>query len=636
MELLTTFYICIWNLKSTKKTTMTRMRWFTLCLNLLLTGAVWAQNVQIDKIEPPNWWVGMQWSSLQLMLYGDHLNGCTAHFEDERLQIRTITTLTNPHYAFVEVVIPPDLPPDVYTLIVENNGTETQVDYPIHQREKTDGRNRGFDQQDVIYLITPDRFANGEQANDQIAGLGDFDPTEAGKRHGGDLEGIIDHLDFLADLGVTALWLNPVLENNGPNSYHGYAATDLYRIDPRFGTNEDYRRLVVEAHQRGLKVIFDHVNNHIGINHPWMSDLPVPDWVNGSLADHLKEKHYLLSITDPYAAPNSVQLQKTFWFVDAMPDLNQRNPQLAQYLIQNTLWWMEYTGLDGIREDTYPYPDQAFLADWADAILTEYPMSNIVGEIWALQPAYIAQFQRKSHFARDFTTNLPTVMDFPLSEALRAYLRGEDRLRDVYDVLAQDFVYTDPTRIMTFLDNHDMTRAAYEARGHTDRLKQALTILLTTRGIPQLLYGTEIRMVGGESHIELRADYPGGFPGDQRSAFTEAGRTEAENDLFNFVRQLLHLRRQYPALTEGQLIHYPMNWNNDVYKYLRRHDQGDVLVLINGHDQEKKVDLRELEPILGGQFRVKNLLDDTNQTLNTGDGPTLPAYGLAVFAIEKD
>lgn len=591
-----------------------------LALMLVMTG-VSAQNaVRIDKIEPPNWWVGMEWSEVQLMLYGDHLDAITAHFDHDQLEIQAIHTVPNAHYAFIDVKIPADLPAGEYTLTVQRNGTESQVRLPIRQRKSDSMRHRGFDQGDVVYLLTPDRFANGNRNNDEIAGMGDFDPTEAGKRHGGDLQGIIDHLDFLADLGVTALWLNPVLENNGPNSYHGYAATDLYRIDARFGSNEDYRRLVEEAHKRGLKIIFDHVNNHIGINHPWMSDLPGPDWVNGSPEDHLRDKHYLLSITDPYAAPSSETLQKTFWFVDDMPDLNQQNPFLANYLIQNTLWWMEYTGLDGIREDTYPYPDQAFLADWAQAILTEYPNSNIVGEIWALQPTYIAQFQKESHFHRNFTTNLPTVMDFPLSEALRAYLRGEGRLRDVYDVLAQDFVYTDPSRLLTFIDNHDMTRGAYEARGNTARLKQVLSILLTTRGIPQLLYGTEINMVGGESHIELRADYPGGFPDDERNAFTEKGRTASENEIFNYLRQLLHLRQQYPAFSTGKLIHYPMNWNNNVYKYLRLHEEGNILVLVNGQGEAVDVDLSELEPLLGSEFRVKDLMNEQLLNLNIEEG----------------
>lgn len=614
------------------------IQWRILSFLLLYFAIIpaYGQDVRLDKVEPPNWWTGMQWSEVQLMLYGDQLSGCTARFEDDRLQVKAVHTLPNPHYAFVDVAIPNDLPAGNYTLIIGNNGTKARLDFPIHERSKDSSRHQGFSPKDVVYLLTPDRFANGDRENDDISGMGDFDPAEAGKRHGGDLQGIIDHLDFLVDLGITALWLNPVLENNGPNSYHGYAATDLYQVDARFGSNTDYRRLVDEAHKRGLKIIFDHVNNHIGINHPWISDLPSPDWINGSREDHLKEKHYLLSITDPYAAPNSEELQKTFWFVDDMPDLDQRNPFLSNYLIQNTIWWMEYTGLDGIREDTYPYPDQAFLASWAEAILKEYPSSNIVGEVWALQPTYIAQFQQKSYLPRDFETNLPTVMDFPLSEALRAYLRGDGRLRDVYDVLAQDFVYTNPDGLLTFIDNHDMTRAAYEAKGNTGRLKQALAILLTTRGIPQLLYGTEINMVGGESHIELRADYPGGFPDDQRNAFTESGRTDLENEIFNFLRQLLHLRQQHPALTEGELVHYPMNWNNDVYKYLRLHEKGNILVLINGQNEAREVDLSELTPLLGNRIKVLSLLDNEEFTLHLKEGLRMEKDGVLLFSILED
>lgn len=613
------------------------MKWLKSCVCLyLLLGSVLpgaAQTVRIDKIEPPNWWVGMQWSTVQLMLYGDHLDGCTARFRDERLQVKATHSLTNPHHLFVDVKIPADLPAGTYELILAKNGREITTNFTLQERHKGATRHQGFSSKDVVYLITPDRFANGNTANDNISGLGDFDPSQAGKRHGGDLQGIIDHLDYLADLGVTALWLNPILENNGQYSYHGYAATDLYRVDPRLGSNDDYRRLVAEAHRRGLKVIYDHVNNHIGINHAWLKDLPAQDWINGTAARHAVDKHYLLSITDPYAAENTVGLQKTFWFVDDMPDLDQRNPFLANYLIQNTLWWMEYTGLDGIREDTYPYPDQAFLASWAKAILDEYPASNIVGEIWALQPAYIAQFQTHSRLPRNFETNLPTAMDFPLCEALRSYLRGQGRLQNVYDVLAQDFLYTDPSHLLTFLDNHDMTRAIYEARENSARVKQALAILLTTRGIPQLLYGTEINMLGGESHVELRADFPGGFPGHSRTAFTAAGRTAAENDVFNYLRQLLQLRQQHPALTSGRLIHYPMNWNNNIYKYLRLLDDERILVLVNGEGQSVRADLSELQPELGPQVKLTNLLNGEKMDLTLSEGLTMEANGVLIFQI---
>ncbi len=574
-----------------------------LCCLLFVVPPAPAQPLTVDRVEPPNWWVEMRWNPVQLMLHGDNLHGLTARFDDARLRVTAVHTVPNASYAFVDVDVPEGLPPGTYTLEVTRGAERVHLAYPLLAREAGGSRHQGFGVDDVVYLITPDRFANGDPTNDRVPGLlDDFDPAQPGTRHGGDLRGITDHLDYLRDLGVTALWLNPVLENDSPNSYHGYQATDLYRIDPRFGTNEDYRRFVDAAHRRGLKVLFDHVNNHIGIRHPWIDNLPTPTWLNGTVADHLRGKHFKMAPTDPHADPATVEALRTFWFVDNMPDLNQRDPFLATYLIQNTLWWIEYAGLDGIREDTYPYADQDYLARWAAAILNEYPAFNIVGEIWEGAPAYIAQFQRKSYLPRTFETNLPAVMDFPLADALRAYLAGTGRLEGVYKIFAQDFLYTDPDNLFTFFDNHDMTRGIYVAGGDTRRVKQALTILLTARGIPQLLYGTEINMRGGASHVELRADFPGGFPGDARDAFTPEGRTDEENDVFDFLRHLLHLRRTHPALTHGRMIQYPPAflsrppYFSDVYRFVRLQEEETILVVVNGTDTAQEVDLTAVAP----------------------------------------
>lgn len=566
------------------------MRFYGLLLLCCLLRPVAAQPLTLDRIDPPSWWVGMRWNPVQLMLYGDSLHGLTARFDDDRLRVTAVHTVEHPGYAFLDVDVPADLPPGTYTLELRRGAERLTRPYVFAAREA--GGHQGFGPDDVVYLITPDRFANGDPANDRAPGvLDDFDPARPGTRHGGDLQGLIDHLDYLADLGVTALWLNPVLENDSPNSYHGYQATDLYRIDPRFGTNEDYRRFVAGAHRRGLRVLFDHVNNHIGLRHRWVADPPTPTWFNGTVADHRRNSHYKMAPTDPHADPASVEALRTFWFVDAMPDLNQRDPFLATYLIQNSLWWIEYAALDGFREDTYPYVDQDYLAYWAGALLDEYPAFNIVGEIWEDAPAYLALFQRESYLPRDFETNLPTVMDFPLAEALRAYLDGTGTLEGVYKVFAQDFLYTDPDHLLTFFDNHDMTRGIYVAGGDVRRVRQALALVLTARGIPQLLYGTEINMRGGASHVELRADFPGGFPGDERDAFTEAGRTGDEDAVFAYVRRLLHLRRAHPALRRGRMIQYPPPWRLDLYRYVRLTDDEAILVVLNGTDAEQAVDL---------------------------------------------
>lgn len=593
------------------------MRLLLLFVSMLPVAQVAGQRV--DRVEPPNWWVGMHLSTVQLMVYGEDLEGATARFDDPRLDVSAVQNLESPSYLFVDVSVPEDLAPGSYRLVVSKGEREAAVQWPVLERDGMP--HAGFSSNDVVYLVTPDRFANGDPSNDRVAGLAEgADRTRAGARHGGDLVGLVRHLDYLADLGVTALWLNPVLENSGRLSYHGYAATDLYRVDPRFGTNEDYRRLVDEAHVRGLKVIFDHVNNHIGIRHPWIGDLPAVSWLNGTVEDHLTQQHYKLSFVDAYGDPRTVERQTGFWFADQMPDLDQRDPFVARYLVQNTIWWIEFAGLDGIREDTYPYPDQAFMREWVRAVLTEYPDFNIVGEIWEPYPAYLAAWQAKSPVPHALDTGLPTVMDFALAEAMRGYVARDVGLSQVYAVIAQDYLYADPSRILTFFDNHDMSRAYLVAGKERRRVEQMLAMLLTTRGIPQLLYGTEIAMKGGESHVELRADFPGGFPGDDRSAFLPDGRTVTESRAFDLTRTLLHLRKEYAALRTGQLVHWPPTGGDDAYRFLRRDADATILVILNGYDRNRQIPLDILAHELpaGSTFRDLVTGDSLAETVDSG------------------
>jgi len=605
-----------------------------LCIGLFLTVIAMEAHTQptITKIEPANWWVGMKWNTVQLMLYGKNLNGIEAKFEGDALKIKAIHTLPNPNYAFIDVEIPENTRAGNYNLWITQNGKTQKIAYPIWQRTDMKGRNQGFNPSDVVYLITPDRFANGDISNDKMGDrFNDFDASKPERRHGGDLQGIIQHLDYIKEAGFTAVWLNPVQENAGRGSYHGYAVTDLYKIDPRFGTNELYKTLVEKAHELGLKVIFDHIANHIGIEHAWMKDLPMEDWLNGTLENHITDKHYKHSTVDPYSDSNSEKLLKTFWFVDDMPDLNQQNPYLANYLIQNTLWWMEYSGLDGIREDTYPYPFQEFMTAWEQAILREYPNTNIVGEIWENQPAYIAAYQKDSYLPTHFTTNLPTVMDFPLMDAMRGYLLGEKKLEGIYHIFVQDYLYANTDNLFTFLDNHDISRGIFHAKGNTNKVKQMLTVLLTTRGIPQILYGTEINMMGGESHVELRQDFPGGFPQHTRNAFTASGRTPEENEVFLFLQKLLYFRQQHPALYKGQFIQYPLQWSSQVYKYIKRDEKNVFLVLVNGHDTVKTVELAELQPHFEGRQKGKDIF--TNQEVDLKEVSIAP-YGVLLIQVK--
>ncbi len=584
----------------------------------------------------------MKWNTVQLMLYGENLEGIMANVEQEGLNIQTVHTLKNPNYAFLDLKISPDLEPGTYPINLTKNGHSTTINYKIENRENNEGRHQGYDQYDVMYLITPDRFANGDPANDKVEGLRDeFNRSVDGMRHGGDLRGIINRLDYLKDLGITTLWLNPVLENSGRGSYHGYAATDLYQIDARFGTNEDYKELVEKCHQRGLKVVFDHVNNHIGIEHDWMNNLPMEDWINGSKDNYILDRHYKYSIFDPNDDGTSAQMLRDFWFVPSMPDLNQRNPYVAKYLTQNMIWWIEYTGLDGIREDTYPYPDQPFMADWSKALLHEYPNLNIVGEIWNPDPVACAIFQTGSPLSDQlgYETHLPCVMDFPMSNVLREYLQGK-RLEPLYGVFAQDFLYGDPRNVLTFIDNHDMTRGIFETKGadwktKNKKIKQALTILMTTRGIPQLLYATEINMKGGQSHVELRADFPGGWKEDDRNAFEDSGRTEEENDVFNFTKKLLNLRLQQPELVDGKFIQFSPTYRRNVYKYLKIGANHTYLMIINGHDQEKEIDLSELNRHLDGVKSFQNLMNDEIIPYDQSGTLKMEALGVYILQLKK-
>lgn len=574
----------------------------------------------------------MKRNQIQLMVYGEGFPESKFTFEDPRLQVTKTSVSPNTHYAFLNLEIPADLPPGNYKLRVQAKNQTAELIFPVLQRNSNPNRHQGFGPEDVIYLITPDRFANGDPTNDRVEGMPDeFDPANDSARHGGDLQGIIDHLDYLADLGVTTLWLNPVLENRGRNSYHGYATTDHFRVDPRFGSNELYRQFVDEAHRRGLKVIFDHITNHIGIQHPWIKNLPADDWLNGTVENHLRQKHYLLSISDPHADAQAKEMLRTFWFVDAMPDLNQKNEFLANQIIQHTIWWIEMSGLDGIREDTYPYADQTFMTRWAKAVLDEYPEFNIVGEIWAVHPAYLAQFQTTSNLPRNFETNLPAVMDFPLMDTWRQFLIGEAKLRDVHQMYAQDFLYTDLDNLVVFLDNHDISRAIFHAKGDQKRTKLAYTLLMTARGIPQILYGTEIGMLGGESHVKLRADFPGGFPSDQRNAFTPEGRTKAENEMFDFFRGLFLLRKQHPALTQGKMIHFAPTWNDDTYKVLKIHPSEKILVIANGNAKSVSADLSELNRHLAKTKKLKDLQTDQEFTWTEGTKIEVPAMTARMY-----
>ncbi|MBM2841173.1 MAG: Alpha-amylase [Bacteroidetes bacterium] len=566
-----------------------------------------AQQPAVRRVDPPNWWVGMKTNVVQLMIYGNHLSEISAKSKSTDLSVKKVHRIGNPGYAFIDIVISQNARAGNHELILKNPSGTTTISYLLLKRDNSSGRYQGFDSRDVIYLITPDRFANGDTTNDTVSGMIDtLNRSEPYGRHGGDIQGIINHLDYLRDVEVTALWMNPMVEDNASTaSYHGYAATDLYRIDPRFGTNELYGKLVSEAHHRGLKIIMDHVNNHISINHPWIKNLPTPDWLNGTVEDHQKAFHSKIELSDIHSDSITREKATRGWFTDYMPDLNQNNAFVATYLIQNTIWWIESTGLDGIREDTYPYIDPHFREVWCRVVLSEYPRFNIVGEAWIQSPEYLAPYQRGSLFPRKFESHLPSITDFGLFDAFTKMFADSGTIMPVFECLTKDFLFPDPNNLVTFLDNHDIQRIAYRLRGDSKRLKLGLTVLLTTRGIPQLLYGTEIGMMGGKDHGTLRADFPGGFAGDSRNAFTEQGRTEKENDIFSLTKHLLRLRKEHPALHHGSLVHFKPA--KEVYTYFRSYGSEHIMVVINNNKEKRTVDLTPFQHQLVGRSELLDL-----------------------------
>lgn len=579
---------------------------FLLILTLLFSLNVTAQNIKVTKIEPPNWWTGMNHNKIQLMVYGDNLKSASAEFNSDKIKIIKVNEVDNPSYLFLDIEIAEDAPAEDYTLTLNSAGDKSTYTFPVYKRENKQDRYQGFGPKDVIYLITPDRFNNSDTTNDTDPSMIDRFPKSSGiGRHGGDIQGIINKLDYIKDLGATAIWVTPVVENNTRVSYHGYAATDLYKVDKRFGSNELYNKFVEEAHKRGLKVIYDHVNNHIGISHPWIKNLPMKDWINGSVEQHHTTPHFNVAIKDPNADTAITIFSQTGWFVNEMPDLNQRNPYLAVYLIQNTIWWIEYAGLDGIREDTYPYPDQEYLSRWAAEIFKEYPQFNIVGEVWIGDPLILSAFQKDSPIS-EINTHLPSVTDFALRDAVVKAFAPEGSLNEIYEVISRDAGYTNPNYLVTFLDNHDITRIMYITEENINRFKMAVTLLLTTRGIPQIYYGTEIGLKGGRDHGSIRADFPGGFSDSDHDAFTEKGRTDKEAEAYNFLKALIKIRKENPELSEGKLIHYPVM--DEIYGYFRELGSERTLILLNNNNENKKVNLSIIAHKLPEGTKLKNLL----------------------------
>jgi glycosidase len=611
----------------------------SLFVLLLIASTAHAQKQQIDiqRVEPAFWWAGMKNPELQLLIYGKDISTATASLAYAGVEITRTEKPENTNYQFLYLTIQPSAKPGIIPITFTAGKKKRVVNYPLKKREKDASDYKGFTSADVIYLIMPDRFANGDETNDLVAGMLEKpNRAEPFGRHGGDLKGIENNLDYLKDFGVTALWLNPVLENNQAHStYHGYAISDFYKVDPRFGTNEDYRALTRKAHDKGLKMIMDMVFNHAGSEAWFVKDLPEKNWIH-QFPEYTTSNYRLSTSIDPYASKSDVDKMQQGWFDKHMPDLNQHNKLLATYLIQNSIWWVEYVQLDGIRMDTHPYPYKDFMAAWCKAVMTEYPNFNIVGEVWEERVLLTSYFQRNSSNADGYQGNLPSVTDFPLKSALNTAFNErdgwEEGLTRIYYVLIQDFGYTEANNNVIFLDNHDLTRFATSVGGDINKQKMGFATLLTMRGIPQLFYGGEIGMPGdGGNHGKLRADMPGGWKGDTRSVFTEAGRTADENELFSFVKTILNWRKSKTVIHTGKLMHFIPE--NGIYVYFRYTDSESVMVILNNNSDEKTLTTQRFSERLQGFNAAENIV--TKQSVSNLQHIVLPAKSATILELKK-
>lgn len=613
------------------------MNKFTVGLALLITWPITLAAASIERIDPPNWWAGMHNQTVQLLIHGEGIGGYEVDIDATDVILQSVDRTDNANYLFATLKISPSFNKEFVTLKFEQAGEEDIVyQYPIFEREPDSAQRAGFGKHDLIYLITPDRFANGDTSNDASAAMGDeLNRGKEFSRHGGDLQGILNNLDYLASLGVTQLWLNPVLENRQPeSSYHGYAITDHYKIDPRYGSNEDYVALSMAAQKRGIGLIADSVPNHCGSGHWWMKDLPSTDWINFegkfSPTNHMRE-----TVQDPYAA-NSDKVQFTDgWFVPTMPDLNQRNPLVANYLIQNAIWWIETAQLTGLRIDTWSYSDKQFLSQWSARILAEYPNLNMVGEEWSTDPSTIAYWQRDAKNTDGYRSDLPSLFDFPLQTNLVAALKEPESwntgLIKLYKTLAADYHYANPKDLTTFVDNHDMNRIMTQLDDDPELAKMAITLLASLRGIPQVFYGTEIGMshTGTDSHGAIRADFPGGWKGDPVNAFTGKGLSAAQQQSLSYFSKLFNWRKTATAIHNGDTQHLAPK--DGIYSFARFNSAERWLIVVNKNNEPKALSYQYLEPLTAAGTYAKEIFSDREFALESGI--TIAAKRVQIYRI---
>ena len=593
---------------------------------------------RIDHLEPPSWWVGMKHGPLQLMVHGEQIADLTPSLSYPGLAIKEVIRVASRNYLFIDLEISQEALPGEFLLRFTQKGqTVLSQPYRLDARAKDSAQRRGFGPADAIYLIVPDRFANGDQNNDSVTPLKEkANRADPAGRHGGDLQGIGAHLDYVAGMGFTQIWSTPLTENNQPEaSYHGYASTNLYQVDARFGSNEEYRDLVDKAKHKGLGFIQDVVLNHIGSGHWWMKDLPSADWLNFQ-DKFVVTNHKRTTIQDPHASLADRKRFSNGWFVESMPDLNQRNPLLANYLIQNNLWWIEYAGLSGFRVDTYPYSDPLFLSRWSQRIIDEYPNFNMVGEEWTSNPAIVSYWQKGKVNSDHYLSYSPSMMDFPLYYALQEGLMGEDGdrtgLNVLYESLANDFQYPAPENLVIFDGNHDTNRIFSELAQDDGLYRMAMVYLATMRGIPQFTYGTEILMTSPKQRDDgrVRADFPGGWPGDAVNAFSGRGLGKAQSQAQQFLRRLLTWRKGASAIHGGKLMHFVPE--QGTYVYFRYDGTKRVMVVFNKNLKPATLELSRFHEMLTPQSAGTDVF--SGQRFSLSQTLTLPARSAMILEVE--
>lgn len=575
------------------------------------------QEMVTPMVAPPFWWSDMVHREVELLLHAEHISSATVELEYPGLEIRSKTALANPNYLFLKLQLLPGLKAGRFDISLQRpDGSSIVFPYEFLEQDRSPDRIQGLGPEDLIYLILPDRFANGDSSNDSVAGMQQMGTNRQKVyfRHGGDLKGVIDRLDYLQDLGVTAIWLNPILENDQPyESYHGYAVTDHYQIDARLGENATYLALVKAAHKRGIKVIMDVIFNHVGDKHWFIQDLPTNDWIHQG-PKFQRSNFRAPTLIDPYASEYDRNQMVSGWFDHHMPDLNQQQPQLANFLIQNSIWWTAYSGQDAFRIDTYAYPDRDFMAQWNQRLLKEFPQLGIYGEVWDHGPAVQAAFTQGYRLHPEFNSHLAGITDFQMQYAILESLNADPSWTNgvlrLYYTLTQDFLYENPYLNVLFLDNHDLARFYTMINEDPLKFRSGIALLLTLRGIPMLYYGTELQLggSGGSFGEGGRVDFPGGWKADDLNKFKKSGRTEAEQAAFEYVRRLCRYRQKEPALQDGRLTQFvPVD---GLYVYFRHNTKKTILVAFNGSNETQQLNPDRYRERIGTFTRAYDVTND--------------------------